>query len=86
MKNYDIEMWRYAKELKRLSTDPEIGHEHIPKSSAVLENVEIRINERGLRGPPLRAISGSKRRIIFLGDSIALGLGCPRERDCREQT
>jgi hypothetical protein len=43
MQNYDIEMWRYAKELKQRSADPVLGHEHVPSKSAVLQSVEIRI-------------------------------------------
>ena len=35
MQNYDIEMWRYAKELKTPSADPALGHEHIKNSSAL---------------------------------------------------
>ena len=52
MTNYDIEMWRYAKELKVPSQDPKLGHEHIKNTSALLQSVEIRINEWGLRGGP----------------------------------
>ena len=29
MTNYDIEMWRYAKELKQRSEDPEIDFDHV---------------------------------------------------------
>ena len=28
--NFDIEMWKYARAVKRLATDPAIGHEHTP--------------------------------------------------------
>jgi lysophospholipase L1-like esterase len=80
MKNYDIEMWRYAKELKRPSPDPLLGHEHVPNASAVLQSVTIRTNEWGLRGPPVLALRPDARRILFLGDSITLGWGV-REED-----
>ena len=43
MKNYDIEMWRYAKEIKIQSENPILGHEHVPSSSAILQSVNIRI-------------------------------------------
>lgn len=77
MQNYDIEMWRYALELKRRSPDPVLGHEHVAGKSAVLQSVDIRINERELRGGPLAAPAPDKRRILFLGSSVTLGWGVP---------
>lgn len=79
MKNYDIEMWRYAKELKMPSSDPLLGHEHVPSSSAVLQSVLIRTNSYGLRGAEVPVPSTAKRRILFLGSSITLGWGVPEE-------
>jgi lysophospholipase L1-like esterase len=74
MKNYDIETWRYAKELKVTSLDPDLGLEPARNASAVLQSVEIRLNEWGLRGGPVRT-PAPKRRILFLGGSIVLGWG-----------
>ena len=79
MKNYDIEMWRYAKELKAPSHDPLLGHDHVKNASAVLQSVPIRINEWGLRGGPV-AVVAPKRRILFLGGSITLGWGVPEDQ------
>jgi lysophospholipase L1-like esterase len=73
MKNYDIEMWRYARELKVPSPDPKMGHDHVKQSEAVLQSVNIRLNEWGLRGGPVAA--HPSRRILFLGGSITLGWG-----------
>ena len=53
MTNYDIEMWRYARELKVSSDDPALDFEHLKNKSAVLQNVDIRLNEWGLRGDPV---------------------------------
>jgi lysophospholipase L1-like esterase len=78
MKNYDIEMWRYAKELKTVSPDPQLGREHIKNASALLQSVDIRLNEWGLRGGPVRT-PPPKRRILFLGGSIVLGWGVPEQ-------
>src|SRR5580704_8612042 len=78
MKNYDIEMWRYAKELKVPSADPLLGHDHVRNASAVLESVPIRINEWGLRGGPVS--KAPERRILFLGGSITLGWGVPEDQ------
>ena len=75
MKNYDIEMWRYAKELKRRSDDPDISFDHVRSKSALLQGVDVRLNEHGLRGGPLQPSAPGERRILFLGGSIALGWG-----------
>lgn len=80
MKNYDIEMWKYAKTLKHRSDNPILGHEHIPSKSAILQSVEIRLNDRGLRGGPIEPMTAGKRRIAFLGSSITLGWGVPEEK------
>ncbi len=77
MKTYDIEMWRYAKELKARSDDPHLDFDHVKSASAVLQNVTIRLNEWGLRGGPVEPMPAGGRRILFLGGSIALGWGVP---------
>jgi lysophospholipase L1-like esterase len=79
MNNYDIEMWRYAKELKAPSEDPRLGHDHIKNASAVLQSTLIRTNEWGLRGGPVQPRDPSIRRILFLGGSITLGWGVPED-------
>ncbi len=79
MTNYDIEMWRYAKELKQRSDDPEIDFDHVRSKSAVLQSIAIRINEWGLRGGPVTPTPPGGRRILFLGGSITLGWGVPEE-------
>lgn len=77
MTNYDIEMWRYAKELKVRSPDPALDFDHVRSKSAMLENVEIRLNQWGLRGAPVGPLQPGTRRIFFLGGSITLGWGVP---------
>jgi lysophospholipase L1-like esterase len=77
--NYDIEMWRYAKELKTPSEIEVLGHEHLPGREATLQNTLIRINAQGLRGAPLDLDRHGKRRILFLGSSITLGWGVPED-------
>ncbi len=74
MKNYNIEMWKYSRTLKIRSVDEVLGHEHRPNQSAVLQGVEIRTNEYGLRGPKIKN-TPSERRVLFLGSSITLGWG-----------
>lgn len=75
MTNYDIEMWRYAKELKRKSPDPALDFDHVTSKSAVLQGIDIRLNEWGLRGSSLSPLPSGGRRILFLGGSITLGWG-----------
>jgi len=79
MKNYDIEMWRYAKELKVASPDSRLGHTHVKDSEATLQSVNIRTNNWGLRGGPVAA-AAPPRRILFLGGSITLGWGVPENQ------
>src|ERR1700722_16996594 len=66
MQNYDIEMWRYALELKKLSKNTILGHEHLPSKRAIVQSVEIRTNEWGLRGNAISQIPSEKRRLLFL--------------------
>jgi lysophospholipase L1-like esterase len=75
MKNYDIEMWKYSKELKFKSPNPILGHEHIPSKAAKLQNVDIRLNEYGMRGAKIGNLLNYDRKILFLGSSITLGWG-----------
>ena len=79
MNNYDIEMWRYAKELKRRSPDPALDFDHVSAKSAVLQGIDIRLNEWGLRGNPVSALPADGRRILLLGGSITLGWGVPEQ-------
>lgn len=80
MRNYDIEMWRYAKELKTKVDDPALDFDHLHSREALLQSVPIRLNEEGLRGPPLMKPSEYDRRILFLGGSITLGWGVPEDQ------
>lgn len=75
--NYDIEMWRYSLELKQESDDKGLGHQHIPSTSAVLQNIDIRLNDLGLRGEAIRSTESASRRVLVLGSSITLGWGVP---------
>ncbi|HIF10229.1 MAG TPA: SGNH/GDSL hydrolase family protein [Sneathiellales bacterium] len=73
--SYPVEMWRYAKQLKTLVTDPKLGHVHIPNSLAELQNVSISINSLGMRGPEPPVSDPENLRILLLGSSITLGWG-----------
>jgi lysophospholipase L1-like esterase len=73
-RNYDIEMWKYSRELKRVSSNPKLGHEHAPNKSAKLQNIDIRINSLGMRGDEPKQ---ADTKILFLGSSITFGWGVP---------
>ncbi len=79
MSTYDIEMWRYSKELKTRSDDAALDFDHVRSKSAVLQRVTIRLNEHGLRGGAVEPLPAGGRRVLFLGGSIALGWGVPED-------
>ena len=83
--NYDIEMWRYSKELKKESENPLLGHEHIPLKEAILQSVKIRINDHGLRGDKTKPKQEGIKRILFLGSSITLGWGVAEDETLTER-
>ena len=84
--DYTLEMWKYARDLKRVSDDPLIGHEHIPNKSAHLMGVNISINSNGLRD---REISYQKdsdtTRVLMLGDSVTMGWGVEAQMTASKQ-
>src|SRR5207302_1625735 len=73
---FDLEMWKYATEIKQIAANPLIGHEHRPNSRAHLMGVDVVINSKGLRN---REIAYERRpgtlRILMLGDSFTEGWG-----------
>ena len=78
---FDLEMWRYAREIKRQSANPAIGHEHTPDTRAHLMGVDVAISSQGLRDReyPLAPPPG-RTRILMLGDSLAFGWGVPGDK------
>lgn len=78
MKNYDIEMWKYSKELKKKSENILLGHEHLKSKCSTLQSVEICLNKNGLRQKNFKQ-NFPNRNILFLGSSITLGWGVKEE-------
>jgi len=78
---FDLEMWKYAREVKQLAADPLIGHEHAPNRQARLMGVDFRSNSQGLRDREFsfERVPG-KLRIVMLGDSLTVGWGVPFEQ------
>ncbi len=75
---FNLEMWKYARNIKRISQDPLIGHEHTPNTEDFLMGVDVKINSHGQRDReiPVERTPGTGR-IMMLGDSFILGWGVP---------
>jgi len=85
MTNYDIEMWRYSKEMKVRSQNPVLDFSHAKGSSALLQSVAIRTNSWGLRGAEVPPRDPHIGRVLFLGGSITLGWGVKESETVTEQ-
>jgi hypothetical protein len=72
---YNLEMVRYAKELKIPDPLGEIGHLHRPSATAHLMGVDVSINALGHRGPELGPRKPGTRRVMVLGNSVTMGWG-----------
>ena len=72
---YNIEMVRYAKELKQRDPSGAVSHVHQPNASARLMGVQISLNSFGNRGPELGARSTQVKRVLVLGSSVTFGWG-----------
>lgn len=80
---YDIEMFKYARALKRdaPAEAPMMHHWHIPGAAATLQGVRIAINSHGLRDDEHEyATPPAVSRVLVLGDSITLGWGVPQRQ------
>jgi len=77
--DFDMEMWKYARQIKVRSDDPRVVHEHRPNGRAFLMGVEVTTNSFGLReGERTKVKPPRTYRIIALGDSITMGWGVPQ--------
>lgn len=76
---YDIEMTKYAINLKNDSENKLIGHVHSPNKSMELMDVMVDINSDGHRDKEYPVNNTDKHRIIFLGDSLTFGWGVKEE-------
>jgi GDSL-like Lipase/Acylhydrolase family len=73
---YELEMWKYAREVKMRDARPDLGHRHRPQAQARLMGVDVRTDSRGLRGPGIAdEPADGTARIAFVGDSITMGWG-----------
>ncbi|UYN97264.1 MAG: SGNH/GDSL hydrolase family protein [Enhydrobacter sp.] len=74
--SYELEMWKYARDVKQRDMRPEFGHRHAPDRAANLMRVDMRTNRLGIRGPDIAPTAApGVARIAFVGDSTTLGWG-----------
>ena len=78
--NYNMEMWRYASDLKQPTANPRLPFHHFPNKEGDYYGVHIKTNLMGFRSREITAAKpeGAKR-ILLLGDSFTLGWGVPFE-------
>jgi lysophospholipase L1-like esterase len=73
---YELEMWKYARDVKVRDEWPDVGHRHRPDRDAQLMGVNIRTNAFGFRGAAIgETAAPGFARIAFVGDSTTLGWG-----------
>jgi hypothetical protein len=73
---YELEMWKYARDVKVRDLQPDLGHRHHPNREAELMGTTVRTNAMGFRGPEIATMAkDGVARIAFVGDSITLGWG-----------
>ena len=77
--DYDVEMSRYAAEVKMASANPKISHVHRPSEEARLMGVPVTINTDGLRDREYDPDAAGVKRAVFLGDSLTFGWGVASE-------
>jgi hypothetical protein len=77
-KDFSMEMWKYAIQMKRPVADPKLSFVHRPNSHAFLMGVDVQINSQGLRDYEYSLTKpAGVYRIMLLGDSTTLGWGVP---------
>jgi hypothetical protein len=83
---YELEMWKYARQVKMRDYQPDLGHRHRPNANAQLMAKDVRTNAFGFRGPArAEKAEPGVARIAFVGDSIAMGWGVAEEETFTNQ-
>lgn len=81
LKNYNMEMWRYASEMKQPLPYQRLPFHHYPDKEGFYYGVNLKINSLGLRDYEYSIKKPENvKRIIFLGDSFTFGWGVSLEK------
>jgi len=79
-KDFAIEMWKYAAQLKVPISDSDLSFTHVPNGHAFLMGVDVHINSHGLRDREYSVVKApGTYRILMLGDSTTFGWGVQLE-------
>lgn len=76
IKDYNMEMWRYASKIKTRGSNPRLPFTHAANRSGFFYGAEIRTNAFGFRDGdyPVQRVPG-RERVMLIGDSFTLGWG-----------
>ena len=81
LKNYNMEMWRYASEIKQPLPFKNLPFYHYPNKEGYYYGVDVKTNSLGLRDYEYSSEKPKNiKRIIFLGDSFTFGWGVPLDK------
>jgi len=72
---YDVEMARYANEIKMPADNPKVGHYHEPNASAYLMGTDFKTSSHGWRDKEYDYERNDAYRVVVLGDSLTVGWG-----------
>ncbi len=85
-KSYELEMWKYARDVKIREPRSDVGHRHRANREAELMGAKVRTNAFGFRGPEIgEKTAPGVARIAFVGDSTTLGWGVAEQETFAEQ-
>ena len=76
---YDVEMARYANEVKIPADNPKVGHYHKPNADAYLMGTSFKTNSHGWRDQDYDYERNDAYRIVVLGDSLTVGWGVEQD-------
>jgi lysophospholipase L1-like esterase len=83
---YELEMWKYAREVKIRDLQADLGHRHRKNSEAQLMGVPVRTNAFGFRSPEISETADAGiARIAFVGDSTTFGWGVAEQETFAHQ-
>ena len=73
--NYEIEMMKYANQLKKISINKKIGIEHRINVTGKYMGTQVNLDENGFRYSKKNKKDKDKEKILMLGDSMTFGWG-----------